>query len=808
MSNVTKVGAMVKVTGKDDSFVSKVAARVNIPTSVKPTTGPSGIDPSGIDPAVRKVAGRVFQDTPPFRIQSQSGSHSVELRISEKMRASLTSLIEELAGHLAEEGEIGIIQPSLDLLTIIRPGGERDNLYLSDLSEEARLVFISLKALYHTNYGGLSSVRPTFNNDHEKSNRAGFKPFATRVTADPSARRFMKRRFGKATEQMTEEMKLQASQRVQIAEIVLAKKIKGYEKFIKKVEEDLSKKGSKKLEQDLIKLRKEYNELKGLDPHALYWLCAFYPQNPDDEKECLEQAEAIYKLAVQVTKNETYARELASVFIPGRKQYWEYCANNNIQMKKTQPMEDILKEVVEIERRGSYSFEEEELKEGYRTDIAKTGRVKIATEIQNQIINQVEVGAAKKAEIVGRTKLANQFVKTRAEDYREVAKSCEAEAKRVRERKPALERELAEKRQQAFNFIGEGGVDQSISTTDLISNLERSIQTSPSYKDEMKQVKRELRRINTELATLQKQQRGLELNADNLKQRSYALEDLGLTDDDKQKKQVILREIAGEMRKIEVEERKLEEENRVMGLDEEDNEIKSPRALQIEKNIAQLKQNIIRRQGELKKIDLGRFKRLETLYPYFNENIDKQRSALPVMKKQLKRKGYDKETINIFETLIFNSEIRRAFKEMKNFRKDEDKEKFTQSILKEFRIKSNSGTNQFGEPLALGNLTAYTEGKLKEVEYRICESAKASLKRSIAPIVLEEEEEEDEMELEQARIQQAATSAFTSVYRPSSNPFDIKRNNSENQGFGLTSTRETSLERRYQNLPVNYGDIT
>lgn len=85
-----------------------------------------------------------------------------------------------------------------------------------------------------------------------------------------------------------------------------------------------------KLQHDLVKLQKRYNELQEIDPNILYWLAVFC----DDGSE--KRAEALQEAVKAATGNELLAAELALVLVEGRLAQRDFCFRNGIEVKNTE----------------------------------------------------------------------------------------------------------------------------------------------------------------------------------------------------------------------------------------------------------------------------------------------------------------------------------------------------------------------------------------------------------------------------------------------------------------------------------------
>jgi hypothetical protein len=447
-----------------------------------------------------------------FRIHSRTATSTADARVSAKERKVLTPLIQSFAESLAHLGKIARINPNLNTIAIIQADGTRKTIYADTLEGEAKARFETLKMHYNTTHGGFAHTRPTFRNE-EKANVKGYEPFYTKeVSADPSAKKFIKNkeRFSKITEGMTEEKKLQVEQRIRLAEIFVVKKMKQYENLIKTVDKEIKTALREEnedevliLKGDLLKLKQQHQELQRLDPIALYWLVAFYPEDPNDKEECMQQASEIEKMAKTLTQNHQFAYDLASVLIKDREEYYNYCGRHGIYMQNTKPMENILREIVRMESAGIDDRGIEQILNGYESDIVRAELVNIDNELKAQEIASIQKIAPKKIEMQRRVQLANEFVNHRLKKYETLLANLQNPDHAMYVKIATANRELQTVREEAIAFLQEHNVlvERDVSTEELIQLLqsEQDWDDGSAPLAKLAQFGREIKMIHDEL---------------------------------------------------------------------------------------------------------------------------------------------------------------------------------------------------------------------------------------------------------------------------------------------------------------------
>ncbi|MES2345641.1 MAG: hypothetical protein V4494_06880 [Chlamydiota bacterium] len=406
-----------------------------------------------IENVAHEALGNYRAEIADFCIQSHTGLSTANARVSAKERETLTPLIQSLADSLAHRGKIARINPNLNIIVIIKANGTRETLYADQLEGDAKAHFERLKLHYNTKHGGFACTRPTFTNGN-KANLKGFQPFYTKVSEDPKdlkASAFVAHEnFAKITEGMTEEKKLIVMERIKLVEILVVQKIKRYEGLIKAVKKEIQKSKNENdienLQKDLTKLQKNLQELKRLDPVALYWLAAFYPENPDDKDECKMQALAIEAKAKEILKDSSHAHDLASVLIKDRQEYFFFSGSKGMQ--NTQPMEDILREVVNAE-----NGDHVEIIEEYESDLVKDELQEVHNKLNDRIESRVNKLAQKKAEFEHRVQLANEFVDERLRCYKEFEGWIQEDRALLEKSYKYIDHVLQDRKNRAVNFL-------------------------------------------------------------------------------------------------------------------------------------------------------------------------------------------------------------------------------------------------------------------------------------------------------------------------------------------------------------------
>lgn len=259
--------------------------------------------------------------------------------------ARLTTHFEALEAQVCLKGQCLVrVIPSLNVLIIedieTKTCFEKP---AETLEGEAGEAYFKLKTAFCTKYPGSPAYQSRFR-DGKHFNTAGamLKP---RIVANPDPRVFMSQRLPSLLQGRTDEEKMAILERIAWIDIYIGKKREAYKAAIIKVQSRIKQtenpEEKQKLQNDLAKLQKRYNELQEIDPNALYWLAVFSGDDPE------KRAEFLQKAVKTATGNKRLATELALVLVDGRVAQHDFCARNGIGVKNTELLHNTFWQITE-----------------------------------------------------------------------------------------------------------------------------------------------------------------------------------------------------------------------------------------------------------------------------------------------------------------------------------------------------------------------------------------------------------------------------------------------------------------------------
>lgn len=662
-----------------------------------------------------------------IKLKSETHKSAVNISLTPTERDAMANKFAALAAKMQAAGlfpngeRLVRVTPNLDIFVIRKTDGTLETLYADEQQDpDVQAAYQELKDVYLLKLPGNPIVRPVFRGDR-KGNVNGMAPFSMRTTHNPSAQAFLTGNFPALTTQMTPKQKAAAEERINLAEIIVGKKTAAYEKLIKSVEDELKTaddQTARQLTADLDKLKAEHRKLTQLDPHALYWLATFYPENPNNPDDCEIQGRALQKAALAATNNAQYAANLGSILMPTREKYFLYCSEHGIEMRNTNAIEDVLAEVVEMVDSGHVTpLDIAGITNGYQSQFVKDKLTQIANEVHTKATASVADAEVRMREFGKLPKIAKKLTETRAEAYRDLIDTLTDKAREVRAK--------------AYGLLGINPAAGHVDHEELIHHL-GLYAMNPRCPDH---VAAEMVAVKAELEGLGASQRQFDLNIERLKQRAADLETLNtpFVQDIKRELSQQAAEAKAKMREI--------IRNMLLDTDVDPERVQLSDDEMIH-NLAAIcdefaftpdeKAQLFRLSQELfiimnKEQEIS-LRIIEKLIPYYDPSAQEQQTKVANLKRSILREGrLTPEEADKFAQQLFDPQVRQIMREIYGIEPNTDSEIFADSVIEEFHINPGSGTNQFGEPLELGNLSPYIKGEVRALEKATCEKAKAVL---------------------------------------------------------------------------------
>lgn len=347
-------------------------------------------------PALQKVG----QAASRIALQSRTARSSVNLHVQGDHLNTLNEKFEALeqslrdAGILQEGRSLAKVSPMLNTITLrLGENGLHTIPYaVIEANPEVKAAFEDLKKAFFDQVPGNPNRRPVFEGD-SKSNLKGRCVFSSGNGGTASGRSFIEQRLPLIAEGMSDERKAKIRERILVAERVSTKLTLKYRELAQNVQtrmEDPTVADEEKvaLKRDLIRLNKEMARLQNVDPHALFWGAAFFPE----EGETLnEQVLALEKAALTATGDRDFAVHAGSLLLQSREAFFAYFSARKMEMPNMKETEGAWNEV--IKGTTPQSLNEELLKRDYGSDFVKEGITALCTAIRGdgelEVINNL-----------------------------------------------------------------------------------------------------------------------------------------------------------------------------------------------------------------------------------------------------------------------------------------------------------------------------------------------------------------------------------------------------------------------------------